>query len=221
MITITKAPLDGKPPLGGWRPGIVFSDVQQAVLEALADQLIPGGAGFPAPSKTGTLAFMARYIAPVGQPATWYPFLEEQDVRARLDKLGKAFVAAGPDQQIAALQGMERDDLEFFTRVRDLVYHAYYSRPAVVQAINEQLLAGRDYRVTAQPYGYSDTILDWDDDLLARVRGTYKRTADVVRLELPDTLARTSAKQARAAEFDAAAVPRGADEVRSLEGGTP
>jgi hypothetical protein len=220
VITIQKAPLDGKPPLGGWRPGIALTDTQCAVLEAVADQLIPGGDGFPAPSEAGVVAFMARYIAPAGQDAKWYPFLDEADVKDRLDALGVAFLGAAEGQKVETLRGIERDEAEFFSRLRDLVYHAYYSRPLVVRAINDNLEAGRDYRVTAQPYGYSDTMLDWDDDLLDRVRGTYKRTEDVLRLELPANLPRMSAAKARELEFAATPIDSAA-EVRSLEVGAP
>jgi Gluconate 2-dehydrogenase subunit 3 len=219
VITIQRAPLDAKPPLGGWRPGISFTDTQRAVLEAVADQLIPAGDGFPAPSEAGVLAFMARYIAPAGEPAKWYPFLEEADVKRRLDELGEGFRNAGDDGQIETLRGLERDEHEFFSRIRDLVYHAYYSRPLVVLAINKNLAAGRDLRVSPQPYGYSDTIIDWDDELLARVHGTYKRTEDVVRLELPSDLPRMTAAQARTTGFEAADVGASADEVRALESG--
>lgn len=221
MIPMARAPLDGKPPLGGWRPGIVFSENQSAVLDAVSDQLIPGGGGFPAPSEAGVIAFMIRYIAPAGQPATWYPFLEETDVKGRLDQFGEGFLKADGPSKVEMLRGIEGAEPEFFTRLRDLVYHAYYSRPSVVRAINDNLAAGRDLRVTPQPYGYSDTMLDWDDELLDRVQGSYKRTEDVVRMELPEDLAKTSAKQARGAEFEAASLPGSADEVRSLEGGTP
>lgn len=221
MIILKTTPLNGKPPLGGWRPGIAFTDIQRGVLATVADQLIPGGDGFPAPSQAGVVPFLARYIAPIGQPNKWYPFLEESDVRGRLDGLGEAFLGKNVDDQIETLRGLERDEPEFFGRLRDLVYHAYYSRPAVVQAINERLPAGRDLRVAPQPYGYSDTIIDWDDELLSRVRGTYKRTEDVVRIELPPDLATTSAANVRAAEFQASALPESADEVRILQGGTP
>jgi hypothetical protein len=179
-----------KPPLGGWLPAVRFTATQAAVLDAIADQLIPAGDGFPAPSEVDVRGFISRYVTPAGQEPKWYPFLGEGDFGARLDALGVAFL--GSDRQVDILRGLERDDAEFFTRLRDVVYYAYYSRPAVIRVINAQLPAGRDYRDSPLPFGYSDVMDDWDDELLARVRGTYTRTEDVERLPLPASLAGTA-----------------------------
>ncbi|MBW0100898.1 gluconate 2-dehydrogenase subunit 3 family protein [Pseudonocardia sp. KRD291] len=179
---------DTKPPLGGWLPGVRLTEAQAAVLNAVADELIPGGDGFPAPSEIDVISFIARYVAPAGTPARWFPFLGENDLRARLDALGDGFVNGGSLARVRVMEGLERDESEFFVRVRDLVYHAYYSRPEVVRAMNRNLPAGRDYRPTPQPYGYSDVMDDWDDELLSRVRGTYTRTEDVRRVMVPADL---------------------------------
>jgi hypothetical protein len=48
--------------MGGFDPPIVFTDQQRAVLNAAADELIPPGAGFPAPSTVGIVGFIARYV---------------------------------------------------------------------------------------------------------------------------------------------------------------
>ncbi|HEV7827173.1 MAG TPA: gluconate 2-dehydrogenase subunit 3 family protein [Mycobacteriales bacterium] len=173
----------GKPPLGGWLPPVRLTATQAAVLNAVSDRLIPGGDGFPAPSEVDVLGFVTRYVSPAGQEPKWYPFLGERDVGARLDGLGQAFLDS--ERQVEILRDLERDDADFFTRLRDVVYYAYYSRPAVIRVINEQLPAGRDYRNSPMPFGYSDVMDDWDDALLARVRGTYTRTEDVVRLPVP------------------------------------
>jgi hypothetical protein len=178
-----------KPPLGGWLPAAPFSDARRAALDALADTLIPGGDGFPAPSQVDVAGFVARYVTPAGQEARWYPFLDGQGFAAQLDAVGPALVAADGGGRVRLVEALERDAPEFFTRIRDLVYQAYYSRPEVVRASNETLPAGRDYRITPQPFGYSSTILDWDDDLLSRVQGTYTLTKAVARVPLPDDLA--------------------------------
>jgi hypothetical protein len=183
----------GKPPIGGWLPPVRFTPAQAAVLNAAADQLIPGGEGYPAPSEVDVLSFVAKYVAPAGSEPRWYPFLGEADFGARLDALGTAFAEAVPERQVEVLQILERDDPEFFTRLRDLVYYAYYSRPAVITVMNRRLEAAKDYRLSPLPYGYSDVMADWDDELLSRVRGTYRRTEDVVRLPLPADLAGTQA----------------------------
>jgi hypothetical protein len=177
----------GKPLLGGWLPPVGFSEAETAVLNAAADELIPGGDGFPAPSEVNVVAFIARYIAPAGEAPRWFPFLGEKEFKHRLDTLGTGFVTASRVRKISILEALERDEGEFFGRLKDLVYYAYYSRPEVIRAINENLEAGRDYRNSPQPYGYLDVIEDWDEKLLNRVRGTYKRTEDVTRLAPPAT----------------------------------
>lgn len=174
------------PPLGGWLPAIEFNDQQVAVLNAIADELIPGGDGFPAPSAVDIVGFFARYVAPSGQEPKWYPFLAEDDFRIRLDSLCDQLLNQASEQRVTVLRKLETEDEEFFTRVRDVVYYGYYSRPEVIRAINNNLVAGKDYRYSPQPFGYSDAMRDWDDDLLSRVKGTYIRTRDVRPIDVPE-----------------------------------
>lgn len=197
MTDLRLTPRGTKPPLGGWLPGIRLTETQAAVLNAAADELIPGGDGFPAPSEVDVISFIARYVAPAGTPPRWFPFLGEDDLRARLDALDDGFVTVGSVERVRVLEDLERDETEFFTRLRDVVYHAYYSRPEVVRAMNRNLPAGRDYRPAPQPYGYSDVMDDWDDELLGRVRGTYTRTEDVRRVAIPADLPLRPARQVR------------------------
>jgi hypothetical protein len=172
----------GKPSIGGWLPPIRLSETQTAILNAAADELIPGGDGFPAPSEVAVVSFIVRYIAPAGETPRWFPFLGEEEFKRRIDAFESGFPAAGRAEKIRVLQELERQESEFFSRLRDLVYYAYYSRPEVIRALNQNLEAGRDYRNTPQPYGYLDVIEDWDEELLSRVRGTYRRTEEVQRL---------------------------------------
>lgn len=165
-------------------PSIKLSAQQTGILNAIADELIPGGDGFPAPSAVNVSDFIAKYVTPSGQEAKWFPYFGEDSFKARLDAFGDSFLKADSGQKIEVLRAVERDEARFFACLRDIVYLAYYSRPDVIRAINVNLEAGRDYRNTPQPYGYSDTMLDWDKTLLSRVRGTYKRTEDVVRVNL-------------------------------------
>lgn len=185
MVDLKLSAAGGKPPLGGWLPPIRLTERQGAVLNAVADELIPGGAGFPPPSEVDVLSFITRYVTPAGQDAKWFPFLGEDDFKARLDRLGDGFLQATAAERVTVLTGLEQDQPEFFLHLHDVVYYAYYSRPAVVHTMNRTLRAGRDYRLSPQPYGYTDVMDDWDDELLARVRGSYRRTADVRRVEVP------------------------------------
>lgn len=194
---MTDLELATKPPLGGWAPHLRFSAGRADVLGAVADTLVPAGEGFPAPSEAGVVAFLGRYVTPSGQDPRWYPFVGEDDLVAHVDGLGSSFGNGSEAERVEALRTLERQEPEFFTRLRDLVYQAYYSRPEVVAAINRELPAGRDYRVSPQPFGYLDTIADWDEDLLARVEGDYLRTEDVVRVDLPATLAGPGEKAIR------------------------
>lgn len=173
-----------KPPLGGWLPAVEFSARQTSILNAIADELIPGGDGFPAPSAVDVVGFIAKYTTPRGQEAKWFPHFAEEDFKARLDAFGESFVKTRSEERVEVLRGVEWNEAPFFARLRDIVYLAYYSRPEVIRAINNNLEAGKDYRNTPQPYGYSSVMLDWDKALLSRVRGTYKRTVDVARVNL-------------------------------------
>jgi hypothetical protein len=181
-----KSSFTSKPPLGGWQPGITFTAAQIAALNAVADGLIPGGDGFPAPSTTGIVGYFAKYVTPSGTEAKWFPFFAEGEFRARLDAWAKAFVGSTSAGRVALLTALEKDEPGYFARLRDTVYLGYYSRPEVIAAINANLAAGRDYRQTPQPYGYSDNMLDWDKTLIARVQGSYLRTGDVKRVKVED-----------------------------------
>jgi hypothetical protein len=174
------------PPLGGWLPGIKFTDRQTRVLNAFADELIPGGDGFPAPSEVNVIGFVARYVAPKGQVAKWFPFLAEEPFKAWLDRLGDPFVKLTSKERVEEIKAIEESEVDLFGRLRDTLYYAYYSRPEVVRAININLEAGRDYRYSPQPFGYSDNMREWDKVLLSRVRGTYKRTNEVVGVDLKE-----------------------------------
>ncbi len=214
-----------KPPLGGWTPQVEFDTATTMLLNALADTLIPPGGGYPPPSAVDVVGFFRRYVTPNGQEARWYPFVSVRHIASLSEWLGADFAESDQATRLAGVARLEHDHIEEFGRFRDLVYHAYYSRPAVVAAINAQSPAGRDYRVSPQPYGYADTIDDWDDELLARVRGTYQRTEDVVRVALPDTLAGPNdtvdsawLTKAEAAPFDA---DSSVDVLRVASSGTP
>lgn len=186
-VQLTGAP--AKPPLGGWTPQVEFDTATTMLLNALADTLLPPGGGYPAPSAVDIVGFFRRYVTPSGHEARWYPFVSVDHIARVSEWLGADFAESDESARVAAVAHLEREHVEEFSRLRDLVYHAYYSRPAVISAINTQSAAGRDYRISPQPYGYADTIDDWDEELLSRVHGTYQRTEDVVRVALPDTLA--------------------------------
>lgn len=172
-----------KTPFGGNRKPVEFTPGQVAALEGAADELIPGGDGFPAPSEVNVLAFIARYVTPRGKVNNQFPNAHEDDFKANVDALlGGAFVDADPDGRVETLKRIEAERPEFFQQLRTLVYYGYYSRREVVAAINRNLVAGRDYRSAPQPYGYWEVIEPWDEALLAEVEGDYIRTEDAKRV---------------------------------------
>lgn len=186
---MTDLGLPSKPPLGGWSPRHRFSDQQRRCLERVADTLVPPGDGFPAPSEVGIVVFAERYVTPGDQPARWYPYLVGDQLGAWLDGLADRLTDDSDAECARILHEVEDADADWFGKVMHLVYQGYYSRPEVIRAINTQLPAGRDYRQTPQPFGYSETIDDWDDDLIIRAEGGYLATEEVRRVDLPDTLA--------------------------------
>jgi hypothetical protein len=193
MLDITPAPeppvdarekfAEHKTPFGGNRIPIDFSAEQVAALEAAADELIPPGDGFPAPSEVGIVEYIARFVTPRDRDSTQFPDVPEDAFKADLDRLlGPAFVDADGAGRVAALQQIEADEAVFFGQLRNLVYYGYYSRREVVRAINRTLAAGRDYQATPQPRGYWDVIEPWDESLLKDVTGDYIRTEDAKRV---------------------------------------
>jgi hypothetical protein len=172
-----------KTPFGGNPKPIEFTPDQVAALEAAADELIPGGDGFPAPSEVNVLDYIARYVTPRSKDHTQFPNAHEDDFKANVDAfLGRGFVDGDANGRIATLKRIEAEQPEFFQQLRNLVYYGYYSRREVVRAINRNLPAGRDYRAAPQPYGYWDVIEPWDEGLLAGVVGDYIRTDDAKRV---------------------------------------
>lgn len=175
----------GRPRLGGLESPVQFSERQTAILNAAADEIIPPGGGFPAPSEVNVVDFIGRYVAPSGYKAIHYPFAEEDDFKAAVDGLGEDFLSAESKGRVERLEGLETEEGPFFEQLRNLVYYGYYSATEVTLAIQKNLPAGRDYHGPPQPYGYIQTIEWWDEDLLAeRGGGGHIATEDVERIDL-------------------------------------
>lgn len=178
----------GRPRLGGLETPVEFSEQQTAILNAAADEIIPPGEGFPAPSEVNVVDFIGRYTTPSGEEATHYPFVEEDRFKAAVDSLGEEFVSADSARRVEILKRVETEDETFFTQLRSMVYYGYYSMPAVTQAIQKNVPAGRDYHGPPQPYGYIRTIERWSaDEEIFNARGasgSYIATEDVKRIDL-------------------------------------
>ena len=178
--------ITGRPRLGGLKTPIEFSEKQTDILNAAADEIIPPGGGFPAPSEVNVVNFIARYVTPSGYEAKHYPFAAEEDFKAAVDSLGEDFLSADSNERVEALKKVEKDDEEFFEQLRSLIYYGYYSMTEVTLAIRKNIPAGRDYHGPPLPEGYIRCIEPWDEEVLAARGGGrgYIATEDVERIDL-------------------------------------
>lgn len=166
--------------LGGSSPPIEFSMEETATMAAMADAIIPPGKGFPAPSKVRVAEdFVPRYVARDDAKVVYFPFVRESEIKGALRDVSQKVEGGATVGDILA--AYESETPELFQKLRNLVYFGYYSRPPVVGAIQQNLEAGKDYRVSPQPYGYLDVIEEWEPDLDPgqTSRGSYTPTEDV------------------------------------------
>lgn len=175
-----------RPRLGGLERPVAFSADQADVLRAVADTLIPPADGWPAASEVDIVAFAGRYLTPSGYRNKHFPFATEDEFKAGLDRLGRAFVDADDDARARAVQALETAGDPLFEQLRGLVYYGYYSRPEVTLAIRKNLVAGQDYHGPPLPYGYLDSTEPWDEEALASAGGSagYRATEQVRRVDL-------------------------------------
>ncbi len=169
----------GRPRLGGFQVPLRFSPQQAAILNAAADEIIPPGGSFPAPSEVNVVGFIGRYVTPRDEDPIHYPFAGEDEFKAAVDGLGERFVSADSAQRVEILKRIEKENETFFSQLRNLVYFGYYSRPEATRAINKDLEAGRDYHGPPQPYGYVHLIEGWGETPFPQGRGGYVRTEEV------------------------------------------
>lgn len=175
-----------RPRLGGLERPVTFTDEQNAVLQAVADTMIPPAEGWPAPSEVDIVTFVGRYVTPSGYSNKHFPFATEDEFKAGLGRLGWTFVSAGEQDRTAAIAALESAVDPLFEQLRSLVYYGYYSRPEVTLAIRKNLLAGGDYHGPPLPYGYLETTEPWDEATLATAGGGsgYLETGAVRRVDL-------------------------------------
>ena len=169
---------------GGNQIAIAFSDHEREVLHAICDEIIPAGRGFPAPSEVGVVdEFFTRYIAPSGSTIAQFPNATEDLFKTALATFGQEFATKDRAGRVADLARLEAEQPEFFGQLRALTYAGYYSRVAVILALQRNHDAGRDYRGPPQPYGYEETTLDWDDMLPPKSQAGYTATTAIKRIE--------------------------------------
>jgi hypothetical protein len=177
--------------LGGYQPPVEFSELQTAVLNAVADTIIPPGGNFPAPSEVEVVEFMGRYVTPADREVKYFPLAAEETFKSDVESLGQEFLDAPADERTERLQALEDGEgsqVDFFDQLRALTYYGYYRSPVVVEAIRQNLPAGADYNGPPQPYGYAGSVEPWPEETPDHGRGSYVETEDVVRVDIPDDL---------------------------------
>ncbi|MBV9819549.1 MAG: gluconate 2-dehydrogenase subunit 3 family protein [Solirubrobacterales bacterium] len=179
-----------KAQLGGFNPPVRFTDDQAAVLNAVADTIIPPGGGFPAPSEVFIIDFISRYVTPADKELKYFPLAGEAKFKKQVDGLlGASFADASNDDRTATLRRLEESDDEdeaaFFVQLRSLTYYGYYARPEVTAAIRKELPAGREYHGPPQPYGYLGKVEPWPEGRWDKNPGGYIATDAVTRIEIP------------------------------------
>jgi hypothetical protein len=169
--------------VGGYATPITFSDHERQMLNAICDEIIPPGDGYPAPGAVGVIdEFFVHYIAPKGSTVTRFPHATEDTFKSDLARLGHEFLAKNHAGRVAALERLETEQPEFFGQLRALTYGAYYSRPETIAALRRHHDAGRDYRGAPQPYGYEQSTMDWGDMIPPKKQASYTRTDAVKKL---------------------------------------
>lgn len=176
----------GRPRLGGLEHPVRFTDQQAAVIDAVADTMVPPAPGWPTPSEVDVVTFVGRYVTPAGYRNKHFPFAVEDEFKSGLDRLGAEFVAADAQGRTEAVAALEKAEDRLFEQLRSLVYYGYYSRPEVTLAIRKNLPAGRDYHGPPLPYGYLESTEPWDEQTLASAGGAagYLETEAVRRVDL-------------------------------------
>jgi len=125
----------------------------RATLRAAVDRIIPARGKMPAASSVGAVEYLEALAA------------QDQEIHQRLSKaiaaLGPTFDDRSENEQISALEKLEKADPPSFATLRDVVYEAYYTNPKIWALIGYPFRRGS--RKTAP-------LEDFDTTLLARVR---------------------------------------------------
>ncbi len=140
-------------------PASVLDAHQRSLLQSAMDELIPAGDGMPAASEVGSLAYLDELTVT-------YPRVAKQlqgSLRA-LDALCRSsrqasFTKLTREHRVEVLTALEKQNPSAFGSLQDLVYEAYYTRPAVWKQI------GYTFYPTE---GMGPPVMDaWNDAVLA------------------------------------------------------
>ena len=130
--------------------------VDEKVLSALLDRLIPAVGELPAAGKMGLAPDVVRLAG--RQDRFWGLFHGAMEAFALQNP---SFVALDGDEQDQAIVSFETDSPSHFTVLRDISYIVYYMDPAVHERI------GWESR-PPQPDG--NVMVPWDESVLKNIR---------------------------------------------------
>jgi Gluconate 2-dehydrogenase subunit 3 len=138
-----------------------FTDTQRQLLHAILNRLIPASDSFPGAGDLG----IASYIDTVVGHAVELRYLfvhgiTQIDIISQ-EQYTQAFASLSDHQKDAVLRHVEASHPEFFAALATHTYSGYYSHPAIIR------LLGEDIR-PPQPRGYELEPLDFI--LLDRVK---------------------------------------------------
>ena len=115
--------------------GNILEAHQSDLLRLAMDEIIPAGDGMPAASAAGGLDYLGKRAERVAGAA--------KEMRVSLDALDEltqsrlkvSFLSLTHEQRVEVLTAFEKLDAAGFKVLRDYVYEAYYTRPAVWKLI--------------------------------------------------------------------------------------
>ena len=112
-----------------------FEARERDLLRLAMDEIIPAGDGMPAASAVGSLDYLDKRAGSDAKAA--------KELRGSLDaleelsqsRLKASFSSLRHEQRIEVLTAFEKQDAAAFRALRDYVYEAYYTRPAIWERI--------------------------------------------------------------------------------------
>jgi len=131
---------------------------QRGALSALADEIVPAGDDMPAATAVGAVQYLDALVRREPEVA-----LVLRGALAVIEKTARTrhrrrFDRLAPRQRVAVLEAMERDDPEPFRALRDLVYEAYYTQPAVWRRLGYDFIGPERSGPPLEPF--EEALLD-------------------------------------------------------------
>ncbi len=157
-----------------------LTSTERTILELILDTLLPPDGHFPAPSETDMIDdFILKHL-PASDASPPYPGVDLAGLRLILGRISEDM------NMTAALEELERDEPDRFQALWALAVFGYYSRPAVIEAIQHDLKPA--YHGAPLPHGYAHVIVPgtrrYPLQMPVAPPGHYIATEDVRRVDL-------------------------------------